>query len=208
MPDLPLLVLALTVTAYWGKVGAMVLRARRRSRDLAGLVPEQRRERLVWLVWVPLVVLWIALPWTALNHRAGPLAVPAFALALPWGAVRYLAAAGAVACFLLTLRCWKRMGKDWRMDVSEKNRNALITDGLFARVRHPIYALSIGLMLCTAVILPSPPMLVLAAIHVALMAMKARSEEAHLLRMHGDSYARYVARTGRFLPRRGSGAAG
>jgi protein-S-isoprenylcysteine O-methyltransferase Ste14 len=33
------------------------------------------------------------------------------------------------------------------------------------------------------------------------MNVKARNEEAHLARMHGDAYAQYVARTGRFLPR-------
>ena len=44
-------------------------------------------------------------------------------------------------------------------------------------------------------------MLAVAAIHVVLMNIKARNEEAHLARMHGEAYARYVERTGRFLPR-------
>jgi protein-S-isoprenylcysteine O-methyltransferase Ste14 len=202
MPDIPLTILALTVTFYWGRVGAMVLRARRRSRDLAGLVPEQSGERRMWLVWVPLVTAWIALPWLALGHRAGILGLPEFARVAPYAPLRWLGAAGAVASLLLTIRCWKRMGKDWRMDVSEKNRSALITDGLFARVRHPIYALSILLMLCSAMILPTLPMLAIAAIHVTLMAIKARNEERHLLSVHGEAYARYVARTGRFVPRR------
>jgi protein-S-isoprenylcysteine O-methyltransferase Ste14 len=208
MPDLPLLVLALTVTAYWGKVGSMVLRARRHSRDLAGLVPEQRREQLVWIVLVPLVALWIALPWIALNHHGGLLGAPAFAHEAPWSWSRWIAAAGAVASFLFTRRCWKRMGKDWRMDVSEKNKDALITDDLFEHVRHPIYALQILMMVCAAAVLPTPPMLVLAAVHLVLMTTKAQREEAHLLKLHGDSYARYVKRTGRFLPRRRPSAPG
>lgn len=202
MPDIPLLVLALTVTLYWGRVGAMVLRARRRSRDLAGLVPEQSGERRMWLLFVPMVAAWVALPWLALNRRNDLFALPEFARIAPYFQLRWLAAACAVASLLLTIRCWKRMGKDWRMDVSEKNRSTLITDGLFARVRHPIYALSILLMLCSAVILPAPPMLAIAAIHVTLMAIKARNEERHLLTLHGEAYARYVARTGRFVPRR------
>jgi protein-S-isoprenylcysteine O-methyltransferase Ste14 len=45
-------------------------------------------------------------------------------------------------------------------------------------------------------------MLAIAAIHVTLMAIKARNEERHLLSVHGEAYARYVARTGRFVPRR------
>ncbi len=204
MPDLPLLILALTITLDWGRVGVMVRRARRRSNDLAGLVPEQRRERVIWIVWVPLVAAWIALPWLGLGHRTGMLAVPAFARADPYATLRWLAAAIAVASLLLTIRCWERMGKDWRMDVSEKNRAALITDGLYERVRHPIYALSILLMLCTVAVLPTPPMLAVAAVHVLLMVAKARSEERHLLSLHGQRYADYVARTGRFIPRASS----
>jgi len=34
-----------------------------------------------------------------------------------------------------------------------------------------------------------------------LMNVKARNEEAHLARMHGDAWRRYVERTGRFIPR-------
>lgn len=204
MPDLPLLVLALTVTLYWMRVGAMVVRSRRRSRDLAGLVPEKPRERLVWLLWVPVVAAWVALPWIAQNHHDGPFALPPVASNPAYLPIRYLAALLAVACLLLTIRCWNRMGDDWRMDISDKNRATLITDGLFARVRHPIYALSITLMLCSVVILPKLPMAVTAGVHIALMIAKARSEEQHLLALHGESYARYIARTGRFVPRRAS----
>jgi protein-S-isoprenylcysteine O-methyltransferase Ste14 len=44
-------------------------------------------------------------------------------------------------------------------------------------------------------------MLLTAAIHLMLMTLKARNEERHLLGTHGDDYARYVERTGRFFPR-------
>jgi protein-S-isoprenylcysteine O-methyltransferase Ste14 len=77
----------------------------------------------------------------------------------------------------------------------------LITDGPFERVRHPIYGYQILLMLASLVVAPTLPMLVVAIVHVVLMMMKARNEERHLLGTHGDQYARYVARTGRFFPR-------
>jgi protein-S-isoprenylcysteine O-methyltransferase Ste14 len=47
-------------------------------------------------------------------------------------------------------------------------------------------------------------MLAVAAVHVALMILKARNEERHLLASHGETYERYVRRTGRFLPRSGA----
>jgi protein-S-isoprenylcysteine O-methyltransferase Ste14 len=199
--DLPLLALALTVSAYWTGVGAMVVRVRRHRHQDAGLVPQQGRERAMWLVWVPLVALWIALPWLALSRSGGLLGLPAIAQAEPaFFALRVAGAVVAFGCLLATARCWKRMGDDWRMDVST-DHTALITDGPFRRIRHPIYAFSILLMLCSAVVLPTLPMLVVALVHVTLMHAKARNEEAHLAAVHGEAYARYAARTGRFVPR-------
>jgi protein-S-isoprenylcysteine O-methyltransferase Ste14 len=201
MLDLPLLILALTLTWYWGRVGNMVRRARRHAHDLAGLVPEQTQERLTWLVIVPLVAAWIAMPWIALAGRSSVLALPAFASLAPYAALRALAAGAGVGALWLTIKCWKRMGKDWRMDMSEKNRAALITDGLYERVRHPIYALQIGLMAASVIVLPVWPMLAIAIVHAVVMTRKARNEERHLLALHGQRYADYLARTGRFVPR-------
>ena len=205
--DIPTLLLALTVTAYWLGVGVMIRRVRRQARRAGTLdvvVPDDPLERRMWLVWVPLVAAWIALPWLALSSRRALLAVPDFVHTLPgYGALRWIAVLGAVACLLLTIQCWARMGRDWRMGVDLRHKADLITDGPFARVRHPIYALGIGLVLCSVIVLPTWPMLVLAFVQVVLYVLKAANEERHLMRTHGEEYARYLARTGRFLPRFG-----
>lgn len=199
--DLPLVAVVASVCTYWTIVGAMSLRVRRRTRKLAGVVPEQRLERAMWLVWVPLVALWMALPAFALGSGRPGFALPEFARVPPYLVVRGIAAAVAVLALLATIECWKRMGKSWRMAVTPGERTELVTTGLYRVVRHPIYALSILLMVATAVVLPTVPMLVVAVVHVALMNVKARNEETHLLAMHGDAYAGYLARTGRFVPR-------
>ena len=200
--DIPLLVVTLTVWAYWLRVGAMVVRARRHEHHDVGVIPERSAERLlIWLGYVPLVAAWCALPLLALNHAHGWLAVPSFAEdGIAYPAARWLGACAVVVCFVLTLRSWRTMGRNWRMDISDRN-TTLVTSGMFARIRHPIYAFSIAMMLATVVVLPTPAMLALAAAHVVLMNVKARNEEAHLARMHGDAYLRYVERTGRFIPR-------
>ena len=202
MSDIPLLVIIATVWLYWGRVGSMVMRARRRSHDLAGLVPEQSRERAMWLGWIPVVALWMALPIVAATHASGAFAVPAFARAVTlYAALRWIAAAAALVALVLTVRCHAQMGRNWRMDVSEKQKTALVTQGLYARVRHPIYALQVMLMLCTAIVVPAPAMIGVAAIHLVLVTLKAANEERFLLATHGASYADYRKRTGRFLPR-------
>jgi len=92
------------------------------------------------------------------------------------------------------------MGAHWRMDISDRQA-PLITDGWFGRVRHPIYAFGILMMIATTLVLPTVAMVALMLIHVSWMNLKARNEELHLAKVHGDAYASYVARTGRFFPR-------
>ena len=201
--DFPLLILAATVATYWFGVGVMIVRVRRHTRRLVSVVPQQLLERLMGLAWLPIVAAWVALPWLAAARPQSAFAVPAWAQALEGlSAVRLVAAIIGVLSLAATIKCWSRMGRDWRMAVSEDPAQPLITDGLFGRIRHPIYAFSILLMLCTMVILPTLAMIAVGCVHIALMVIKARNEERHLLARHGDAYARHLARTGRFVPRR------
>lgn len=202
MPDIPLVLLTATIWTYWFSVASMVVRLRRKNRKLVGVVPEQRLERLMWLVWMPLVAAWCVLPYLALSRTAPPLGIPEFAHASTgYALLRAVAMVVAVGSLLVTVKCWAHMGSDWRMDVSVTKPTKLITDGLFRHIRHPIYAFSMLLMLCSAVIVPTVPMAVAAVVHVVLMNLKARNEERHLLHAHGSAYQRYLGRTGRFFPR-------
>ena len=206
MQDVPLAVLTATLCTYWIGVGVMIVRVRRAMRRNADHGAAERFERfnLRWIVWVALVAAWIGIPWATLAQSRRVPALPEFATSEPaYAALRWIAAVVAVIALGATIRCWKRMGRNWRMDVGVATKAPLITDSLFAYVRHPIYAFSILLMLCTLAIVPTLPMLVVAVVHIALMNAKARSEERHLLAVHGDAYARYLRTSGRFLPRRG-----
>jgi protein-S-isoprenylcysteine O-methyltransferase Ste14 len=202
MNDVPAAIVTATIWAYWTGVGVMIFRVRRHTRKVTGLVPQQPLERVMWLGFLPLVAAWASLPYLAQTRTQGPLALPAFATQITvYAGLRYAAAAVAVACFFATARCWARMGKDWRMAVAVGEDTNLITDGPFRRIRHPIYAFSILLMIATACVVPTVPMLFVALVHVVLFNMKARNEERHLLATNGDAYAQYIRRTGRFVPR-------
>ena len=135
------------------------------------------------LIWVPLVAGWNLFPYLALKQAHPLFAVPDFAHAIGfYAALRWIAAVCAVLLLGLTVDCWLRMGKNWRMGVSLDQTTQLVTTGLFRHIRHPIYALSIVLMLCSLIIIPTLPMLVIAVLHVTLMIIKARNEEHHLRR--------------------------
>lgn len=208
MTDLPCIALAATVWAYWTCVGVMMVRLRRRTRKLSGIVPSQRVEQLMWLVWVPLVLAWMVFPYLAATRTGAPWALPAFARESPLTALRWAAVAVGLAALASSIDCWRRMGRNWRMSVTPDQETSLVTSGLYSRVRHPIYALSMLLMLCTVVVAPTVPVAAIAAIHIGLMIAKARNEEQFLAERHGESYLRYVDRTGRFLPRPRAGGAG
>ncbi len=201
MTDYPLAGATTAVWIYWIIVGAMSWRVRRRTRRLAGVVPQQSFERRLWLVWVPMVVLWMALPMVALHAQSAPFAVPAWAKDGPYAAIRVVGALVAIGALVATIECWKRMGRNWRMAVTPGEKTELVTTGLYRSIRHPIYALSILLVAATAVVLPTLPMIAIALTNATLVNLKARNEERHLLAMHGDAYAAYLAGTGRFLPR-------
>ena len=205
MKDLPATVLTATIWTYWFCVGVMVVRVRRRTRKLSGVVPKQRLEQFMWLIWVPLVFAWMALPYLAARGARAPWGLPGIAGEPGLLALRWIAALIAVACLAFTIEYWTRMGKNWRMAVTPDQQTELVTSGLYGRIRHPIYALSILLMACSALIVPTLPMAIVAVVHVVLMLVKARNEERFLLAAKGPVYASYCRRTGRFIPRFGAG---
>jgi protein-S-isoprenylcysteine O-methyltransferase Ste14 len=115
--------------------------------------------------------------------------------------VRVIGFAIAMVGFLVTLAAQTGMGTSWRIGVDATDRTALVTTGLFRRVRNPIFsamtAAQIGMML----VVPSwvsalAVVLLIAAIQIQVRAV----EEPYLLRVHGSPYRDYVSRTGRFLP--------
>ena len=204
MNDLPAVVLSATIWVYWTCVGVMSVRVRRRTRKLEGIVPSQPLEQVMWLIWVPLVAAWMTLPYLAATRTATPWASPAFAHEMPYVALRWLGAGFGIVCLALSIECWRRMGKNWRMAVAPDQKTELVTTGLYKYIRHPIYAVSILLMLCTVVVVPTGLVVVMAAIHITMMIMKARNEERFLLGVHGAAYEQYCLRAGRFFPRLGS----
>jgi protein-S-isoprenylcysteine O-methyltransferase Ste14 len=108
-----------------------------------------------------------------------------------------LGAAGIVATFLAQLA----MGDAWRIGVQSSERTDLVTGGPFRFVRNPIYSAMIPTVAGLALMVPSAvALLAFAALVLALELQVRVVEEPHLLRTHGDAYAEYAGRVGRFLP--------
>ena len=81
-----------------------------------------------------------------------------------------------------------------------KPGSQLVTTGIYARVRHPLYGSVVALGFGWALLWRSEPALALAVVQVLFLHTKARFEE-RLLREHFAAYADYARRVPRFLPR-------
>jgi protein-S-isoprenylcysteine O-methyltransferase Ste14 len=193
-------IIGLMIGVYWLKVMQLVARTKKTVGRAANFVPPEPLGRLLRLVWIPVVVLWIFVPM-----------LTPFIEGLPAGlapvrftgdvVVGWIAVAVATVAFAITWVCWIKMGKSWRMGIDPNEKTVLVFNGPYAYVRHPIYGLSQVLMLATLCALPSPLMLVIAALHLALMQWEVRREEKYLVQLHGPAYADYMQRVGRFVPR-------
>lgn len=107
----------------------------------------------------------------------------------------------AVAGIAATLYAQLAMGSSWRIGVDPGERTALVTSGPFALVRNPIFAAMLPTGLGLTLLVPSWVAIVGFLGLVAALELQVRVvEEPHLRQVHGESYATYAARVGRFLP--------
>jgi protein-S-isoprenylcysteine O-methyltransferase Ste14 len=93
------------------------------------------------------------------------------------------------------------MGASWRIGVDESERTELVTGGVFALCRNPIYTFMVVAWVGFALLVPT--WLSLASIPAGIVAFEVQVrlvEEPFLLRAHGDPYRAWASRIGRFLP--------
>ncbi|MFB4317240.1 methyltransferase family protein [Actinomadura sp. 21ATH] len=135
---------------------------------------------------------------------AGPVAalvgLPAVA-ALDHTAVHATGVVLAVAGVGATLAAQTSMGASWRIGVQDDERTDLVTAGAFALARNPNFTAMIATATGLAAMVPNAIALAGLVVTVVAIQMQVRAvEEPYLRTVHGDAYAAYAARVGRFLP--------
>jgi len=94
----------------------------------------------------------------------------------------------AVGIWLLW-RSHADLGRNFAPTLQIVEDHALVTDGVFRRIRHPMYA---------AHFLWAPAFLV---VQIPLYLRRIPTEERMMLEQFGDEYREYMKRTGRLIPR-------
>jgi protein-S-isoprenylcysteine O-methyltransferase Ste14 len=146
---------------------------------------------LLTLAWISFILplVWIATPvFASLDYPLRP--VPLFAGAL---------------CLALGLWIFHRshldLGANWSITLEVREEHRLVTEGLYRRVRHPmylallIYAAGQALVVPNYVVGPS-----CAVAMVLLFALRVGPEERMMLEVFGKDYKAYRERTRRLVP--------
>ena len=193
---LPPLIAGCCLLVYWGAVVRKTLRFSRKEAHGVNLIPPESTGRWIRVVWIPTIMAWCVQPWLAFRHHFHRSTYD-----LPWTAIGFVGAAVCVSATIVTFSCWREMGRSWRIGIDPEERTQLIFSGPFRIVRHPIYTLSILLVLGTLATTPTLVTLAIAIVHIACLQSEARREEIYLLGKHGHIYGDYMKHVGRFLPR-------
>jgi protein-S-isoprenylcysteine O-methyltransferase Ste14 len=135
---------------------------------------------------------------------AAPLAEIAGLQPLPLLDQPLLRWSGVVLVFLgmaITLGSQAAMGRSWRADVDPDATTELVTSGPFRYVRNPVFSGSAVTVVGLAFVVPNVVSLLMLVAFLAGLEIQVRLvEEPYLMRVHGDAYRTYAARTGRFVP--------
>jgi protein-S-isoprenylcysteine O-methyltransferase Ste14 len=107
----------------------------------------------------------------------------------------------ALTGFALAIVAQLHMGASWRVGVDSSECTDLVTGGLFALVRNPIFS-GLGVFaIGYALLVPNACSVVALLLGLAGVELQVRYvEEPFLLRVHGDAYRSYARRVGRFVP--------
>jgi protein-S-isoprenylcysteine O-methyltransferase Ste14 len=114
----------------------------------------------------------------------------------------YLGIAVYVAVLWLFRRTHKDLGRNWSVSLDIRERHTLVTTGVYAQVRHPMYTCFWLMALAQVLMLPNwvagPAGLIGFG---TLFFGRVGREEAMMINAFGDEYRDYMRRTARVVPR-------
>jgi protein-S-isoprenylcysteine O-methyltransferase Ste14 len=113
----------------------------------------------------------------------------------------YLGIAVDVVCLWLFYRTHRDLGRNWSVSLDLRERHTLVTTGVYALVRHPMYAGFWLMALAQLLLLPNwiagPAGLVGFGV---LFFGRVRREEEMMVAAFGEEYRTYMGRTARVVP--------
>ena len=116
-------------------------------------------------------------------------------------ALRWAGVAIGVPTVALGIWTFRSIGRNITDTVVTRREHVLVTGGPYRYVRHPFYVTTALALVANSLTTANWFIALTGAAALALMVIRTTTEEAKLVERFGDDYRRYMARTGRFLPR-------
>jgi protein-S-isoprenylcysteine O-methyltransferase Ste14 len=185
-------------------IGAFVVpAARQRLRTgSSGVLFHRSKDPVQRLVSIGVGALFVGVAgWSMVFAWCGPEALGVWVAP---AAISDLGVGLGILAFAVMVLAQAQMGRSWRVGI-DPTRTELVTHGLFAIVRNPIYTSVLLVLAAVFLVTPAAWTASSALFGAFLLALQTRLEEAHLVAMHGDAYRSYARRTGRFVPGLGRG---
>lgn len=91
------------------------------------------------------------------------------------------------------------MKQSWRIGIDDKNKTALITNGLYSISRNPVFFGMIWSTVGIFFILPNAFTFLVAVTSYIIIHIQVRLEEEHLLKQHGSFYINYKNKVRRMI---------
>ena len=115
--------------------------------------------------------------------------------------IRVVGLIAAVAGIATTVAAQWQMGTSWRIGVDTSERTELVSHGVFASIRNPIFtAMTITAFGLSAMVGNVVALIGFVALLVALQVQVRFVEEPYMRAAHGEGYDSYAGRAGRFVP--------
>ncbi|MCH7995215.1 MAG: isoprenylcysteine carboxylmethyltransferase family protein [Planctomycetes bacterium] len=120
---------------------------------------------------------------------------------LPPG-VRWVGVGFGVSAAILLTVVFRSLGTNITDTVVTRKCHTLVTSGPYRWVRHPFYVTAALAMTADSLVTANWFLALTGALTFGLMVIRTGTEEQKLIQRFGDAYRDYMARTGRFIPRR------
>jgi protein-S-isoprenylcysteine O-methyltransferase Ste14 len=106
-----------------------------------------------------------------------------------------------IAALALFRATHKQLGRNWSVTLETRTQHSLVTDGLYAYVRHPMYSSFLLSAIAQALLLPNWIAGLSGLVGVGVLFFyRVNKEEAMMTATFGPDYAAYMRRTARIVP--------
>jgi len=188
-----------SAVVYWGGVMIHARRIHKHIGRSPNIKPAGLKENLLWLGWFLVIAGWIGQALIISRHAESIIFFLPTSILRPSGIfIGLLIALGGYAG---TLWCYSVIGDSWRIGINKSERTALVKDGPYCLIRHPIYIFQMMILIGMMILLPTLLSLLILLVHIVCVIIKAFDEERHLERIYEVEYHDYFDRTGRFFPK-------